>query len=377
MEYKDYYQTLGVPKTASEKDIKLAYRKLARQYHPDVNSGDKGSEAKFKEINEAYEVLGDAEKRKKYDEFGAYWDKAGSQPGGGRGRAQGGFPGGFDFSGFDFESAAQGGQGGGGFSDFFNILFGGMGGGSPRGRSSGGPQGGFPGGFDFSQMGDMGAGGMGGGYARSRAPQDLQFQLPVTLEEAAQGVTKSIALNRPEPCPACGGTGRQGRSHCPSCRGTGRFEKETRIQVTIPAGVKDGSVIRLRGQGGQAFPGAKAADILLTLKLLPHPVYQVEGSDLRADLPLSIPEAFFGGEIEVPTLKGKVTMKIPPRTQSGQTFRLGGQGLGSGKNAQAGNLYLKAQIRLPETVSPEMEKCFSQLKGEINDNPRSRMAQRR
>ena len=369
MDYKDYYQILGLPRTASEKDIKTAYRKMARQYHPDVNSGDKGAEAKFKEINEAYEVLGDADKRKRFDEFGEYWDKAGSQPGAGpQGRASGGFPGGFDFSGFNFDSGASPGQGGGDFSDFFNSLFGGMGGGSRHQRSRGG---GFQG-FDF------GAGGAQGfGRPPQPQPQALQFQLPVTLEEALRGVQKSITLNRPEPCPSCAGSGRQGRGGCPACRGSGQVEREKRIQVTIPAGVKDGSVIRLRGEGGQAFPGGPSGDILLTLKLLPHPVYRVSGSDLYADMPISIPEAVFGGEIEVPTLKGKVKMKIPPHTQSGQTFRLGGQGLSEGRDKKAGDLYLKTEIRLPETITPEQEKCFAQLKGETGDHHRRRMAERR
>jgi DnaJ-class molecular chaperone len=353
VDFKDYYKILGVEKNSSIKDVKAAYRRLARKYHPDVNPGDKSSEERFKEINEAYEVLGDKDKKARYDQFGASWKEGGHRPPPG-----GGFQGAQDgtFYSSNLEDLLR--QGGGasfdgenlsGFSDFFNTLFGGA---APRGQ---GRSGSFAGG------------------RRSRQPmrgEDLEYPLEITLEEAINGTQRSLQMEKEENCKTCGGSGNSGGNICPSCGGSGLHLFPRRIDVKVPRGVREGSKIRISGEGRAGRNGGQTGDLYLTVRLQPHGVFEVRGADLYCDLPLSIPEAVLGAEIEVPTLTGKISMKIPPGTSSGKTFRLSGQGLPATRNKPAGDLYLKSRIVAPAGISAKEQELYRELEGLRRENPR-------
>ncbi len=330
MDYKDYYQILGVSRTASDKEIKKAYKQLARQHHPDLNDGDKKAEAKFQDINEAYEVLGDSEKRAKYDRFGHQWKhaQAGGRPGGGGG----GFD--FDFSGFDF---GAGGGGAGGFSSFFEQMFGGGGGHGHRSRS------------------------------RSSKGKNANADVEVTLEEAFTGSTRTLSLSQTRPCASCGGMGVSGQGTCPTCRGAGQAATEKRIEVKIPAGVSEGSKIRVRGEGDPGRNGGPPGDLYLNVKLRKHPAYEVKGQDLYCDAQVPFYRAALGGKIEVTTLKGKVDLKIPPATQGGKLFRLSGLGLPGMGGKKDGNLYVKVVLTLPEAIDEEMDELYRRF-AELDQN---------
>ena len=296
MEYKDYYKALGVAKGADEKEIKKAFRRLARQYHPDVNSGDKAAEARFKEINEAYEVLSDAEKRRKYDELGQSYQ---------RWQQMGGGPGGFDWN-----QWAAGGPGGarvdygdlndilrqGGFSDFFEAMFGGMWMAGPRGAG-----------------------------ARS---QDLEHEIEITLAEAFGGAHRLIEMD-------------------------GR-----RLEVKIPAGVKTGSRVRVAGEAPVVgVKGGPRGDLYLRIKVLPHPNFERRDDDLHCEVAVDLFAALLGGEVRVPTLAGSVALRIPPGTQAGRTFRLAGQGMPRLRAPQEhGDLYAKVRVMLPEKLNEREQK---------------------
>lgn len=355
MDFKDYYKTLGVEKNATIKDVKAAYRRLARKYHPDVNPGDKSSEERFKEINEAYEVLSDKDKRSKYDQFGASWKEGGGyRPPPGT-NSQGAQDGTFYYS--NIEDLLRGSgqrQAGeenlGGFSDFFNSLFGGA---SPRsGRRSGA----------FT------------GERRSRQAlrgEDLEFPLDITLEEAVQGTQRSLQMEKEEACKTCGGSGNSGGSICPTCAGSGIHVFPRRIDVKVPPGVREASKVRIPGEGRAGRSGGQAGDLYLVIRIQPHGIFELRGADLACDLPLTIPEAVLGAEIEVPTLSGKVSMRIPPETSSGKTFRLTGQGLPATRNKPAGDLYLKAKIVSPSRISPKEQDLYRELAALRNDSPRA------
>src|SRR5688572_16167768 len=263
IEYKDYYKILGVSKTASDDEIRKAFRKLARQYHPDVAGNKAGAEDKFKEINEAYEVLSDPEKRRKYDHLGPAWNQGGGgfrpPPGWtGTGRARG--PGGQPMPDFEFEGT--------GFSDFFEQLF---------GRGGRGARGGRTGGFsqeDYAQPGD-----------------DVEADIMVTLEEAAKGGVRSISLRRMVPCPACLGAGNANGKTCAQCRGVGSIERTDTHKVKIPAGIREGQSLRISGQGEPGAGGAPAGDLYLRVRFAKHPDFRVVGSDLHYDLDLAPWEA--------------------------------------------------------------------------------------
>ena len=361
VDYKDYYQILGLPKTATEKEIKAAYRKLARQYHPDVNPGDKTAEDKFKNVGEAYEVLSDSDKRAKYDQFGDQW-KSYSQ-----GSAQ---PGASYSSDFDF-----GGMGGGqgGMDDFLASLFGG---------AAGGGQGGF-GGFNAGRPARGGR----------QAQQDVEYPLEISLEDAYKGVTRTLTLSLPEtcgrcggagavsagknkPCPMCGGTGKvkggrglfgaslcpqcsgtgQATEICPDCRGEGSVTKQRKLSdVKIPAGVADGQRIRLAGQG------AGGGDLFLKIKVRPSLQYERTGDDLRTDFTVPYTVAALGGEAFVETFGGRKTLNIPPGTQSGQAFRLTGLGMPKLKGVGSGNLYAKVKMTVPKDLSPRELDLLTEL----------------
>lgn len=299
MQYKDYYETLGVPKTASQDEIRKSFRKLARQYHPDVAKEKKVSEGKFKEINEAYEVLGDAEKRKQYDELGSSW-QPGSAPGSASSGGGGGRRGGDPFAGGQF--------GGTGFSDFFEQFFGGAAG-AGRARDPFGRGAGFPG-------------------AQPEGGADVEADLLVTIEEALQGAKKKISFQR-----------------------EGSPKVET-FEVRIPAGVRAGQRIRLAGQGDAPPSGGKAGDLYLRVKFAQHPDYRVEGGDLIYEVEVPVARVVLGTECEVPTPEGAVRLKIPPGSRSGRKFRLRGRGLPTGPGAR-GDLLAELSVILPESISTE------------------------
>jgi molecular chaperone DnaJ len=323
---KDYYKILGVSRNATEKDIKKAYRQLARKFHPDVNPGDKSAEAKFKEINEANEVLSNAESRKKYNKYGDQWQHAD-----------------------EFEKAAQG---------------------SPWGSAK---QKTYSRTFDFGDFGDLGSifeniyGGGGAGTRKARRPAkptSVEHPIEVTLEEAYNGSSRIFQLQTQAPCPACGGSGQsskvRGRA-CPTCGGVGGFIKPKRIEVKIPRGVTDDSKIRLAGEGGIGPTGAKS-DLYLSVKLLPNKLFERKGYDLYTDIPVPLVIAVLGGEVEVPTPRGKVALKIPSETQNGRVFRLGGKGMPQLKKQVQGDLYARVKVVLPTRLTDREKQLFEQLR---------------
>ena len=333
MEFKDYYATLGVPKTATDKELKQAYRKLARKHHPDVNPGDKGAEGKFKEINEAYEVLGDPEKRRKYDELGANWRmyeqaQQQGQP----------FPGGSPFGGF-------GGFGGGGEGGAWTINMGGPGGTRPMSeeemRDMFGTEDPFS---DFFRTFFGGAGGAGGdargrsGSApRTQKGRDIESEAELTLEEAYHGAMRRISIT-------LGGHARS-------------------VDVRIPAGVKDGSRVRAAGEGESGANGGASGDLFLRVKIKPHPVFERKGDDLYTKVALPVTTAVLGGEAQVPTITGSIRLKVPETTQPGQIFRLKGHGMPLvGKPDQKGDLYATADVQLPRSLTTLQRQTWEQIK---------------
>jgi DnaJ-class molecular chaperone len=339
VKFKDYYEVLGISKTATEDDIRAAFRKLARKYHPDVNPGDKSAEDRFKDINEAYEVLSDPEKRKRYDQLGPNW-KSGADftppPG-----AQSPY---VDFR--DFANGFGRGQGASGFSDFFETLFG-----SRRGARAG---------AGFRMRG-----------------QDIDAEIALPLEEAHRGVTRSVTLEADEPCPTCGGSGSKDGKTCPACRGAGVVRRPKSFDITIPAGVSNGSVIRLAGQGEPGKGGAPPGDLFLHVQLQPHRLFKVTGEDdIEVELPVAPWEAALGGRITVPTLDGEVEMKIPAGTQSGKKLRLRGQGLNRRESGR-GDEYVKLKVVIPPKLTSKEKQLFEKLAAESQFNARDLIAKGR
>jgi molecular chaperone DnaJ len=370
--FKDYYQILGVAKTAGDKEIKQAYRKLARKYHPDVNPGDKPSEERFKEISEAYEVLSDKEKRAKYDQFGEQWQYA--QKAGASG------PGGYTYQTYGTPGQDQNFDLGGGFSDFFETLFG------DRGRS-----------------------------ASRRGPargEDLQYEIEVSLEEAYSGGSRTFTVTAPEicstchgsgaqpgsamkQCPVCKGTGR-GRSiagislagdtcercggvgqipekPCSTCRGTGQVERQKRVEVKIPKGVYEGAKIRVAGQGSPGPNGGAPGDLFLHVRMKPNPMFERKEDDLYVDLPVTFAEAALGAEVQVPTVTGKVTATVPPGVQSGQSLRLTGLGMPHLRGGGSGDLMARIKVAVPKNLTEQERALIRELGGMRRENPRDRL----
>ncbi len=347
VKYKDYYETLGVARNASDEDIKKAFRKLARQYHPDVAKNKKQAEEKFKEINEAYEVLGDSARRKCYDELGANWNSgADFRPPPGWESARGGFrrrgPGSEDYD-FHF--------GGTGFSDFFEQLFGAARGGGRRAGSAGRS------GFAEADLG-------------SERGQDFEGDILVTLEEAMRGSVRSVSVRHGVPCQQCGGTGGQARRPCPACGGTGQAAKTETWQVKIPAGVTDGQRLRIAGRGDAGVGRGAAGDLYLRVRLAKHPDFEVEDHNLIYEANLTPWEAVLGANIAVPTLNGRVNIRIPPGTQNGQKLRLRGRGLPE-RGGDSGDVIVVARIEVPQRISDSERKLWEQLAGESRFNPRA------
>jgi curved DNA-binding protein len=344
VKYKDYYDVLGVSRTASDSEIKKAFRKLAREYHPDVAKNKKQAEEKFKEINEAYEVLSDPAKRKKYDELGPNWS-AGADfrppPGwesfsGGRTYTSRGNKG----EEFDFQF------GGTGFSDFFEQLFGGVG-----GRRAGGSR------------------GMPTGDFASEKGRDVEGDILVTLEEALRGSVRSVSVKRPVPCDHCGGTGQRAGHVCNVCGGTGQVEKTETYQVKVPAGITEGQRLRVAGRGEAGTGRGQSGDLYLRVRLAKHPDFEVEDHNLIYEAELAPWEAVLGSEISVPTLNGRVNIRIPPGTQSGQKLRVRGRGLPQ-RGGSSGDLIVTTAVEVPATVSDSEKKLWEQLAKESRFNPR-------
>lgn len=369
-EKRDYYEVLGVEKGASEDEIKKAYRKLAKANHPDLHPGDKECEERFKEINEAYEVLSDPDKRAKYDQFGhAAFDPSAGGPGG---------PGGAGFGGF------------GGFGDIFGGGFGDI-------------------------FGDIFGGGFGGGQTQRSGPrrgENLRVRLNITFEEAAFGCEKEINVGRVEQCPDCKGTGCapgttpevctqchgtgtvtqaqrtpfgmmqsqtvcpkcRGKGQiihqpCPDCRGAGAVRKRRTIQVNIPAGIDNGQTISLRGQGHSGKNGGPAGDLLITVMVRPHEIFRRDGTAVFCEAPITFTQAVLGGTLEIPTIDGKVKYDIPEGTQTGTVFRLRGKGIPVLNGRGRGDQYVTVNIETPRNLNREQKealKKFSESLGEGN-----------
>jgi len=347
VEYKDYYKILGVDRKADDKTIKSAYRKLARKYHPDVAKGkDKGD--RFREINEAYEVLSDPEKRRRYDTLGPDWQRhATGQPG---------TPG----AGYTYTTQDAGDLGD--FSEFFRTMFGDLG---ARMRSRGGSA---TGGTDPEDL----FGGLRGGFGGTRARagrEDVQASVDITLEEAYQGARKTFVLETDEPCSVCHGAGNVNGKPCTACGGGGWQRGRRQLDVKIPAGVRTGQRVRVSGEGaGQA--GARG-DLYLTVTVAPHPRFERKGDDLRLSLPVTAPEAALGATIEVPTLRGRVSMKVRPGTSSGRTFRLPGYGMPRLKGGGHGDQLVTVNIVMPSELTAEERELYERLKTLRQDNPRA------
>ena len=361
---RDYYEVLGVSRGASEDEIKKAYKKMARKYHPDLNPGDKTAEEKFKEVNEAYEVLSDADKKARYDQYG----HAGVDPNFGAGGFGGGFDGSFDF---------------GDLGDIFGSFFG---------------------------------GGFGGGRrTKPHAPQrgeSIRMSIAISFEEAAFGCEKAVTVERYEtcdtchgngcapgtspevcpdchgtgtvqvrrqtpmgvfatssPCPKCGGKGRIIHQPCKDCRGSGMVRKKKTIQASIPAGIDNGQTISIRGQGNAGKNGGPAGDLLITITVRPHELFRREGTSVLCEAPITFTQAVLGAELEIPTIDGKVKYTLPEGTQSGTTFRLKGKGIPSINGRGRGDQYVTVYIETPKNLNKEQKealKKFAETMGESN-----------
>lgn len=361
---RDYYEVLGVSRGASEDEIKKAYKKMARKYHPDLNPGDKTAEEKFKEVNEAYEVLSDADKKARYDQYG----HAGVDPNFGAGGFGGGFDGSFDF---------------GDLGDIFGSFFG---------------------------------GGFGGGRRTNpNAPQrgeSIRMSIAISFEEAAFGCEKAVTVERYEtcdtchgngcapgtspevcpdchgtgtvqvrrqtpmgvfatssPCPKCGGKGRIIHQPCKDCRGSGMVRKKKTIQASIPAGIDNGQTISIRGQGNAGKNGGPAGDLLITITVRPHELFRREGTSVLCEAPITFTQAVLGAELEIPTIDGKVKYTLPEGTQSGTTFHLKGKGIPSINGRGRGDQYVTVYIETPKNLNKEQKealKKFAETMGESN-----------
>jgi DnaJ-class molecular chaperone len=336
VKFRDYYEVLGVSRTAPEDEIKKAYRKLARKHHPDVNPGDKGAEDRFKELNEAYEVLSDPEKRQKYDQLGQNW-KAGADftppPGWGGGD-------GAHVEYGDFSDLFKHGRESGGFSDFFDTLFGGA---RSRGR----------GGAGFAMRG-----------------QDVEAEIELSVEELHHGTSRNISFQATERCPECGGTGEKDGKVCPVCRGAGAVLRPKSIDVTIPAGLREGSTLRLAGRGEPGSNGGQPGDLFLHIRVRPGSAFTIIGDDdVQIELPVAPWEVALGAKVPVPTLDGPVEMTIQAGTQGGQKLRLRGKGL-SKRGGGGGDEYVKLKIVVPARLTAAEKELFERLAAESKFNPR-------
>ena len=311
MKKRDYYEVLGVGKGASEAEVKKAYRRLARKLHPDVNPGDKSAQKRFQEVQEAYDVLKEADKRRAYDRFGHAGPSAGFDPG-----------------------AARGGFGGG------------AGAASPEGFE------GFQ--FDPADLGDI-FGNLFGGAARSRTRaegEDAAGTIEIPFRDAVLGGFASLSLRREKECPRCGGKGRVGREVCPVCRGVGRVAEAETVKIRIPEGTENGGTIRVPGKGSEGSRGGQPGDLFVTVRVAPHPYFERLGDDIHGIVPVTVKEAYAGSEIDVPTIHGLVRARIPAGSQGRQKFRLRGKGVKSPRTGQTGDHIYTIRIMVPKTQAP-------------------------
>lgn len=315
---KNYYEILGVPENAKDEEIKKAFRRLAKKFHPDVNPGDKSAEAKFKEINEAQEVLSDRRKREEYDAI-----RKSPFPGGGGGGPFG-WPGGagFEPGGRVYHTETVD------FDEVFGDLF--------RG-----------GGARFSQGGIQG--------------RDIHVELPAEFLEMVHGAVREVRYGRSRTCASCGGSGRSGRKGCASCFGSGMTESEERIKVKIPAGAQDGSKIRAAGKGEERPGPGRSGDLVITLRMIPHPYFRREGNDILLDVPIHYSEAVKGAKIPIPTIDGPVTVSIPPGSGSGRKLRLKGKGVLSPGTTLRGDQYVILHVAVPGARSEEFLKLVERI----------------
>ena len=335
---RDFYHILGVPRTASADDIKKAYRRLARQYHPDLHSGSKKTEMekKFKELNEANEVLSDPDKRKKYDQYGAQWEQAEAFE---KARQQAGAGG----QGFRWEQAGQGGAdfNNEAFSDIFENLF-------------------------------RGGGRTGGARGFSVPGEDLEAEVDLTLREVLTGITRRINLREPVACSTCQGSGTLRGRTCPTCFGSGQTTELKTIEVRIPAGVQEGTRVRVGGKGQPGSNGGKRGDLYLYVRIKPDPIFRREGSDIHVTLPVYPSEAVLGAEVMAPTLTEPVKVKVPPGSKADSKLRLKDKGLPSAGGGH-GDLFLHLQIVVPPTVTEEERALYQRLAKGTHPDPRAEL----
>ncbi|MGE3536174.1 MAG: DnaJ C-terminal domain-containing protein [Candidatus Tectimicrobiota bacterium] len=331
VQFRDYYEVLSVPRTATEDEIKKAYRRLARKYHPDVNPDNAAAEEQFKSVSEAYEVLSDPEKRQRYDQLGADW-KTGATftP-----------PPEWQSGGIDLNDLfGGGGSGGSGFSDFFEMLFG-----SRRGSRAG---------AGFAMRG-----------------QDTEAVIELSLEEAHRGGLRTLTMQTAVPCSACAGQGRHERAICPVCQGTGRTIQHKTLEARIPAGAYEGAIIRLAGQGEPGTGEAPAGDLRLRVRLRPHPLFSVlSAGDVQVELPIAPWEATLGARVRVPTLDGAVDMSIPAGAQGGQRLRLRGRGMQNRQRGR-GDVYVILRIVVPPQLTAQERSLWESLAAASSFDPRS------
>lgn len=319
---QDLYNVLGLKRDASAKEIKSAYRKLARKYHPDVNPGDKGGDARFKEINSAHEVLSDPEKRKKYDKYGDRWEYADQIEEAEKQRA----------------TRFSGSGNGGGFQQFRVEDLGDLG-------------------SVFGSMFGSGA----GARTMSRRGTDLRQPIEITLDEAFHGTARTLELTGQEACPTCGGTGEVAGATCHTCGGYGEVQRPRRLEVKIPAGVITGSKVRVAAEGQPGMGGGQKGDLILEVRVRPHTRFERKGDDLIEEVNVPLTTAVLGGEVEVPTVTAKVMLKIPPLTQNGRAFKLTGLGMPRLGKEGRGDLHVRVNVRLPEQLDEKQEELFKEL----------------
>ncbi len=370
---QDYYDLLGVSRKATAKDIRTAFRKLARKYHPDLNPGDKSAEEKFKQLQEAYDVLSDSKKRQMYDQYGFYSENI---PPGRSGAGGGGEDAdiNFDFGGFDFGGGSGAAGGGSSFRDLFSQFF--RGGQGTRMESEHEPGG------------------------------DLEYQIEIDFWDAVRGAVKKLTITRLDTCETCQGTGAVGsaqtcqvchgtgtvqqaagkmrfnvpctrcggtgkiRKPCPTCSGEGRVRRTETIDVRIPAGVASGSRVRVPGKGNAGTMGAPAGDLYLRVEVRPHSFFERRGNDLYTRVPVTVSEATLGAKVEVPTIDGRALVRIPPGTNSGKTLRLKEKGVPSARNGSRGDQYVEIQVVVPQPTDERVRNLMKELESVAPEDPR-------
>jgi molecular chaperone DnaJ len=375
---EDFYKVLGVKRTASQDEIRKAYRRLARKYHPDVNPGDKAAEDKFKQLSEAYEVLSDAKKREVYDKFGTYNENI--REAAGKGAGGPGFD--FDWSVFSGAPGAGGAAGTSGTGPSFRDIFSDLFGGATRTATQ--------------------------TQTQAKRGADLEVPLAISFEDAINGLTTSLSVRRSDPCVRCQGTGEAGtgqvtcttcqgngkvsggggflrfdqtcpdcngtgkrRQPCPVCTGKGAVPKTETVKVRIPAGVDTGSRVRVAGKGEAGLRGMPPGDLYIVTNVSPHPVFTRKGDNIHCTIPITLPEAALGAKIEVPTVSGKAQLRIPPGTQTGQVFRLREKGAPSLRGNTHGDQYVEVKIVLPKLIDEDSKNLLREFARRNPENPRA------